>query len=132
VWAGRALDIKPFTVLYWHWLLTQIELVIHSFVTARRDVNHEYLSYHSSFHSHYISQEEEYCIMPTGKVKWFDGKKGYGFIVPEQGNGDVFVHYSAIRSESEFKTLKEGMTVEFEMAEGKRGMQALNVVILQS
>jgi cold shock protein len=70
--------------------------------------------------------------MATGKVKWFDGKKGYGFIVPNEGNGDIFVHYSAIMSETEFKTLKEGMMVQFELTEGKRGMQALNVSVLPS
>jgi cold shock protein len=70
--------------------------------------------------------------MATGKVKWFDGKKGYGFIIPSEGSGDVFVHYTAIKSDSEFKTLKEGMMVQFELTEGKRGMQALNVTILQS
>lgn len=68
--------------------------------------------------------------MATGKVKWFDGKKGYGFIIPSEGNGDIFVHYSAIKSDSEFKTLKEGMTVQFDITEGKRGLQALNVVVL--
>ena len=68
--------------------------------------------------------------MATGKVKWFDGKKGYGFIVPNEGSGDIFVHYSAIKSENEFKTLKEGMVVQFELTEGKRGMQALNVTVL--
>ncbi len=70
--------------------------------------------------------------MATGKVKWFDGKKGYGFIVPTEGNGDVFVHYTAIKSDNEFKTLKEGMMVQFELTEGKRGMQALNVTVLPS
>ena len=68
--------------------------------------------------------------MPVGKVKWFDGKKGYGFIIPQEGQGDIFVHFSAIKSDSEFKTLKEGMQVEFELAEGKKGLQALNVVVL--
>lgn len=68
--------------------------------------------------------------MATGKVKWFDGKKGYGFIIPSEGNGDIFVHYSAIKSESEFKTLKEGMAVQFDVMEGKKGLQAQNVVVL--
>ena len=70
--------------------------------------------------------------MTIGKVKWFDGKKGYGFIIPDEGRAeDVFVHYTSIRTESEFKTLKEGMKVQFDLAEGKKGLQALNVVVLQ-
>jgi CspA family cold shock protein len=68
--------------------------------------------------------------MAQGKVKWFDGKKGYGFIVPEDGRGDVFVHYSSIQSDSEFKSLKEGMTVQFDIEEGKKGLQAHNVVVV--
>jgi len=68
--------------------------------------------------------------MATGKVKWFDSKKGYGFILPEDGTDDIFVHFSSIKSDDEFKTLKEGMTVEFDIAEGKKGKQAVNVVKL--
>jgi CspA family cold shock protein len=72
--------------------------------------------------------------MATGKVKWFDSKKGYGFILPSEDSGasgrDVFVHYSAIRADTEFKTLKEGMQVSFDVTEGKKGLQALNVTVL--
>lgn len=68
--------------------------------------------------------------MATGKVKWFDSKKGYGFILPENGKEDIFVHFSSIKSNEEFKTLKEGMAVEFEITEGKKGKQAINVVVL--
>lgn len=63
-----------------------------------------------------------------GTVKWFNQKKGYGFITSE-GNEDVFVHYSAIQGEG-FKTLDEGQQVEFEVVEGPRGPQAANVVKL--
>ncbi len=64
----------------------------------------------------------------TGKVKWFDAQKGYGFIEREDGD-DVFVHFSAIEDEG-FKTLEEGQDVEFEIVEGDRGPQASNVVKL--
>jgi CspA family cold shock protein len=60
-----------------------------------------------------------------GKVKWFNDKKGYGFITPESGN-DVFVHHSAIQGEG-FKTLAEGQDVEFEIQNGPKGEQAVNV-----
>ena len=61
----------------------------------------------------------------TGKVKWFNAEKGYGFIEREDG-GDVFVHFSAIQSE----TLEEGQAVEFDVVQGNRGEQAANVVRL--
>ena len=64
----------------------------------------------------------------TGKVKWFNAEKGYGFIEREDG-GDVFVHFSAIKSEG-FKTLEEGQAVEFDVVQGNRGEQAANVVRL--
>lgn len=61
----------------------------------------------------------------TGKVKWFNAEKGFGFIEREDGD-DVFVHFSAINAEG-FKTLEEGQDVEFEIVEGNRGPQAANV-----
>ena len=64
----------------------------------------------------------------TGKVKWFNAEKGYGYIEREDG-GDVFVHFSAIQSEG-FKTLEEGQAVEFDVVQGNRGEQAANVVRL--
>ncbi len=63
--------------------------------------------------------------MPKGKVKWFSNQKGYGFITPESGN-DVFVHFSAITGDG-FKTLEEGQEVEFEIQQGPKGEQAVNV-----
>lgn len=64
--------------------------------------------------------------MVKGKVKWFNEKKGYGFIEREDG-GDVFVHFSAIKGDG-FKTLNEGQAVEFEIIQGDKGPQAANVV----
>lgn len=63
-----------------------------------------------------------------GKVKWFNEKKGYGFIERDEG-GDVFVHFSAIKGDG-FKTLKEGQRVEFEVVQGAKGLQAANVVTI--
>jgi len=63
--------------------------------------------------------------MPTGKVKWFNNAKGYGFIVTEEGT-DAFVHYADITGEG-FKSLKEGQEVEFELTEGPKGAKAVNV-----
>ena len=67
--------------------------------------------------------------MAKGQVKWFDQKKGYGFITREDGD-DIFVHYSAITSQG-FKTLNEGDEVEFEVTEGNKGLQATNVTVLK-
>ena len=62
----------------------------------------------------------------TGTVKWFNDAKGYGFITPENGDKDCFVHHSAIQG-SGFKTLTDGETVEFDMVAGQKGPAAENV-----
>lgn len=64
--------------------------------------------------------------MATGTVKWFNESKGYGFISPDDGSKDVFVHFSAIQG-SGFKTLAEGQKVSFEVEQGPKGPQARNV-----
>ena len=64
--------------------------------------------------------------MAKGTVKWFSDQKGYGFITPEDGSKDVFVHHSAVTGEG-FRTLGEGQQVEFEVTQGPKGPQASNV-----
>lgn len=64
--------------------------------------------------------------MPNGKVKWFNNQKGYGFITPDGGEGDVFVHYSAIQGDG-YKSLNEGDAVTFEVVKGPKGDQAASV-----
>lgn len=66
-------------------------------------------------------------IMQSGTVKWFNNAKGYGFIVPESGGEDVFVHYSTIDGTG-FKTLKEGQVVQYEASESPRGVQTTRVI----
>jgi len=67
--------------------------------------------------------------MPTGTVKWFNQKKGYGFIIQEEGGEEIFVHFSAISGEG-YKTLEAGERVQFEVSMGDKGPQATNVVKL--
>ena len=66
--------------------------------------------------------------MNTGKVKWFNAEKGYGFITTDEGK-DVFVHYSSIQTDG-FRSLEEGQTVTFDIVEGDRGQQAANVTVV--
>tara|TARA_B110000977_G_C10658774_1_gene331005 strand:+ start:334 stop:537 length:204 start_codon:yes stop_codon:yes gene_type:complete len=64
--------------------------------------------------------------MNTGKVKWFNEAKGFGFITPDTGGADLFAHFSQITS-SGFKTLQEGQSVTFEITQGPKGAQASNI-----
>ena len=64
--------------------------------------------------------------MATGTVKWFNNAKGYGFVTPDEGEQDVFVHFSAITMDG-YRTLKEGQRVEFDVQEGPKGLHAQNL-----
>jgi len=64
--------------------------------------------------------------MTVGSVKWFNAEKGFGFITPDDGGADVFVHHSAIQMEG-YRDLSEGQRVEFEITQGQKGPQASNV-----
>jgi len=66
-------------------------------------------------------------MLQTGLVKWFNNAKGFGFIQPEAGGEDVFVHHTAIVAEG-FRTLNQGEKVDFEVVEGPKGLQARNVI----
>ena len=65
--------------------------------------------------------------MHKGTVKWFNNTKGFGFIAPHDGGEDVFVHYSSIKNEGGFRTLKEGQEVTYEFEKGPKGLQATEV-----
>ena len=64
--------------------------------------------------------------MPSGTVKWFNVKKGYGFIIPDDGGDELFIHHSNITAEG-FRSLEEGQKVEYETGEGRKGPEAVNV-----
>ena len=69
--------------------------------------------------------------MPQGTVKWFNDDKGYGFITPDEGTEDLFVHHSGIAGEG-FKSLDEGAKVTYEATQSRKGMQAENVSLVHS
>ena len=71
-------------------------------------------------------KERRALYMAQGTVKWFNDDKGYGFISPDEGSEDLFVHHSGIAGEG-FKSLDEGTKVSFEATQGQKGMQASNV-----
>ena len=80
-----------------------------------------FLYYHTTRTGLEVNRE-----MHAGKVKWFNDKKGFGFIEPDGGGEDIFVHHTSIMSDG-FRTLAEGQNVQFEVIRGPKGMQATNV-----
>jgi len=70
--------------------------------------------------------EERHFMSTQGTVKWFNSEKGFGFIAPDDGGADVFAHYSAIQSGG-YRSLEENQRVEFEVAQGPKGLQAENI-----
>jgi CspA family cold shock protein len=68
--------------------------------------------------------------MSTGQVKWFNNAKGFGFILPDDGGGDLFAHYSSIGMEG-YKTLKAGQNVSFDIVDGPKGLHAANIMPLE-
>ncbi len=69
--------------------------------------------------------------MATGRVKWFNNAKGWGFIVPDDGGQDIFVHFTVINGTG-YKTLIAGQPVSYELQQGERGLHAVNLVLLES
>jgi CspA family cold shock protein len=74
-----------------------------------------------------FEQSEGEMQVSTGIVKWFNASKGYGFIAPDDGGNDLFIHHSEIKTEG-YATLDEGQKVEFEVGQGKKGPCATNVI----
>jgi cold shock protein len=69
--------------------------------------------------------------MATGLVKWFNDAKGFGFITPDEGGADVFIHFSAIAMEG-YKTLKQGARVSFDLTDGPKGQHAQNILMTEA
>ena len=75
----------------------------------------------------HASSRMEVAVMPTGKIKWFNDQKGFGFIADDNGGEDVFVHFSSVQMDG-FKSLKEGQAVEYEAENSPKGLKATKVV----
>ena len=84
---------------------------------------------YGTFRDSDTNSEKEYGMRTVGKVKWFNNAKGFGFITPDEGERDCFVHHSAIQGEG-FKSLTEGERVEFDLVDGEKGPAAENVTKL--
>lgn len=80
--------------------------------------------------NYFFHQVEKEIVMSKGTVKWFNADKGFGFITPEDGSKDLFVHHSEIQAGGGYATLDEGQAVEFEVGQGQKGPCANKVVAL--
>src|SRR5829696_6028744 len=72
---------------------------------------------------------DQECTVQQGTVRWYDLERGFGFLAPDDGSADIFVHVSQVQGEGVARALREGQTVEFEPGEGPRGPQALHVAV---
>lgn len=89
---------------------------------------HLFQSQRYAAHRQYVPHQglQEECDMQNGKVKWFNNAKGFGFIIAEDRDEDLFAHYSAIQMDG-YRTLKAGQPVEFEIIQGPKGLHAINI-----
>ena len=83
----------------------------------------------TSGNSRFIISYSRISTMATGTVKWFNDTKGYGFISPEDNGDDLFAHFSEIQADG-FKTLQDGQKVSFDVTQGKKGLQASNIKVI--
>ena len=109
--------------------LTKKVIQDHSYYSKRYVLNQfQVLFCNGDSQSRFIFSPQVKRVMSKGTVKWFNADKGFGFITPEDGGKDLFVHHSEIQSGGEYATLSDGQAVEFEVGQGQKGPCANKVV----